>query len=208
MDRHWDENPKVLVFKSHWGKTFCNNFTLHLRSNTKLTTLPTLCNTEELLCRLVLGPWWAHCWCLHVSTVQRKLIQYLSWCDSFGCMRVKLSAHQHQRHTILCFKWIQPFFNLFYKSFPQIWSVFIDLLFVLSLWVRFACFSVCRLCLLWGFYFLGAIYNRLQLETYNLQRKTWKRNIKEKRIRFKEKNTNTKRKFTFPSSIVLVWVDF
>ena len=25
MDRHWDENPKVLVFLSHWGKLFAIN---------------------------------------------------------------------------------------------------------------------------------------------------------------------------------------
>ena len=25
MDRHWDENPKVLVFESHWGKLFAIN---------------------------------------------------------------------------------------------------------------------------------------------------------------------------------------
>ena len=25
MDRHWDENPKVLVFYSQWGKLFAIN---------------------------------------------------------------------------------------------------------------------------------------------------------------------------------------
>ena len=25
MDRHWDENPKVLVFYSQWGKHFAIN---------------------------------------------------------------------------------------------------------------------------------------------------------------------------------------
>ena len=28
MDRHWDENPKVLVFYSQWGKLFAINLLL------------------------------------------------------------------------------------------------------------------------------------------------------------------------------------
>ena len=40
--------------------------------------------------------------CVYIwDAVQRKLIQYLSWCDSFGCLRIKLNAHQRQCHTMV-----------------------------------------------------------------------------------------------------------
>ena len=46
MDRHWDQNK--IRFKSHWRQTFFAQIYPSLRSNTKLTTLPTLCITGKL----------------------------------------------------------------------------------------------------------------------------------------------------------------
>ena len=57
MDRHWDENTKVLVWQVqfHWSQTFFAQINLpSLQSKTKLTILPTYVLRENSIKALFL----------------------------------------------------------------------------------------------------------------------------------------------------------